>query len=806
MRSKIYVVLVVLSVTGAGVQGLTLESSQSQFLVGGPSDLDPVWAEALRTETFARVLMDADPSDQAKMLSAMGNVGPWEGEIEDMGLVVGLDRLLAHAGDPGGREEQEVFHEQLMLLAPDVKEALARLVSAMVVSLELREQAFSGLTDDEQERLFALLPYLEDASDRPGGRLAGPAVHEEPSGGELRPGGLFGDSIGMGSPQGSAWSKEAEGLLERVDPQPLHGAAAVLLQAADEALERLEQTVGDRPLPATPTSNGCDVLELVPVLCVRGAGDDVWTKDWWLAIDLGGDDDYSNNQGATRFPDIPSALLLDVAGNDTYRSPTLQTVDPLGPATQWLVAQGAGVMGVGVLMDGGGDDVYEAVARAGDEGLVSGLYTVAQGAGLAGAGALVSKGGMDRFTAGSENVAFRAVLTAQGSARYEAFGLLSRTGDLATHYNATAKSLHHRWSSPLGINATITRDAVGAASVFAQGAAAGATAALLDAGGDDLYRVHAEGVPVQLYGQGAGFFGPNVPGMGVLIDGGGNDTMDAEAFFMRNQHLEVVQTCADNQTCGRGHSVTILSSTPMRLFAQGAGDLGTGFLGDLGGGDLNTRTVRGLVRYNLTVDLQLEAEGSGRGNLTALALIEPLHTAVFAQGATVLGTGVLMTSGDSDDDYRIEAETHAHAKSVVTGSDNPFARAVSEGGDARAWGQGYASTGVGLLHEEDGSDRYNVSLERSVSAAAANFSLAQRGDVLWEGRGWAEGTAGSAIFAELGGDDEYGTVPGDRETGGNDRCWVNQPSGTSGHVGVGFDGEAPFASLVSDDCATGLSG
>lgn len=798
IAAKPFVVLVVLALVGHGALALTgpvtLPSGAAAFETATP----PVWDQVEETQVFARALMDAAPAEQARMLSAKGEVDALDVVAGESDLETGLGWLLERSGQRGPLDGQFEFGAQRDLLTPRLEQVLERLVSAMVLAADLRDEAFSGLSSDEEARLYALLPYLEQGDGAGEGPPPGPVHHEQQTGG------LDSPPTGLLHNKGDSLRREASRLLERVDPAPLYAAAAVLLQAATEAREDLEHMVVEGPLPSSPAAAGCDVLEVVPVLCVRGTADDVWTEDWWLGIDLGGDETFRNNQGATRFPDIPVALLLDVAGNDAYRTPELQSQEMIAPGTDWLVVQGAGVLGAGVLVDGGGDDDYEANARSSEERLVSGLYTVAQGAGLAGAGALVSMGGVDNFTARSENVAFRAVMTAQGAARYEAFGLVSRPGGLSTHYDAAAESLVHRWSSSVGINATMTRNTVSYASVFAQGAGAGAVAALVDAGGDDTYRAHARGIPVQLYAQGAGFFGPNVPGVGLLVDGGGSDTTHAQAVFLRDQLIEVVQRCADNQTCNRGHAFTAGESIPMRLFAQGAGDFGTGLLVDLGEGQ-NTREVSGQLRYNLTLHLHLEGEGSGRGNLTALVTIEPLHTAVFAQGAAVLGTGMLLSQGMSEDVYRLQAETHTHARSLVTGSDNPYARAVSQGGDARSWGQGYAATGMAVFSDRGGADRFEVSTDRSVSAEAGNFSWAQAGEVRWEGRGWADGAGGLALFADLGGDDLYGEVPGGAEPGSNDRCWMNQAD-IPLLVGIGVDSEVPFTSLLGEGCATGLGG
>jgi hypothetical protein len=207
-------------------------------------------------------------------------------------------------------------------------------------------------------------------------------------------------------------------------------AAGITLPAADVAAIRgcalrLERGGLElkRFLAGAPRDLGGS-LALWPVLRLDNAGtDDVVLNDYVLSVDRGGDDHYYNNAGGNlidvrRGPPgsqapsiapargcvnpvydlhegqcvIAAALLLDMAGNDTYGR--LEPADPKAdgyctddPLVQRIMTEGAGFAGVGVLIDAAGDDTY--VGK-----------TMTQGAGHAGGvGILRDEQGNDVYTA-----------------------------------------------------------------------------------------------------------------------------------------------------------------------------------------------------------------------------------------------------------------------------------------------------------------------------------------------------------------------------------------------------------------------
>ncbi|MGD9530987.1 hypothetical protein [Pseudonocardia sp.] len=364
------------------------------------------------------------------------------------------------------------------------------------------------------------------------------------------------------------------------EPRPADVAAvrdcAVALRAGLEALR-----------PSFPASAGAGPLRVWPVLAYSpGDADDVYVEDYVLLVDEGGDDVYLNNQGANQidvkrsvtgaaaryrepargcrqtYPDsvsgrvvrgpdgsrtpsldgpecVPSAALLwDRGGNDTYgRLQDPEFPDDLcsaAPSVARFSTIGAGVEGVGMLVDDAGDDRY--TGRTGT-----------MGAGhIGGVGLLEDRAGNDRYV---------AMRNAQGLGLLVGIGVLRDDGgdDVYDYYMPApldpAAEFHADGSGGViddsGLGSEIgaspnAEDRVGgrcdATPRSLQGVGifvAPAVGLLVDAGGDDLYRAagyrnQEEGFPTQsgtglirfAHGsQGSGYLG----GIGVFLDLAGRD-------------------------------------------------------------------------------------------------------------------------------------------------------------------------------------------------------------------------------------------------------------------------------------------
>jgi hypothetical protein len=234
----------------------------------------------------------------------------------------------------------------------------------------------------------------------------------------------------------------------------------------------------------------------------------------FLVVDLGGDDEWDGRvAGAT--PICSLSAMLDLGGDDTYQSRD--------------VAQGAGVTGVGVLLDASGKDIYMS------------LGALCQGAGQFGLGALIDLAGDDTYSGRyeSQGAAFFGIgllFDSAGSDEYriwsdgQGFGgvagvgvLADRSGDdkyLAVTDPAVTKrpSYHQLKDAPIVSVSNAQGCSMGRRGDGADGHSwAGGLGALLDAEGNDTYTAAN-------WAQGTGYWF----GTGVLWDGGGNDTYEAD--------------------------------------------------------------------------------------------------------------------------------------------------------------------------------------------------------------------------------------------------------------------------------------
>ncbi len=226
-----------------------------------------------------------------------------------------------------------------------------------------------------------------------------------------------------------------------------------------------------------------------------------------LLIDMGGDDLYFSGAGATW--ERPVSISIDLGGNDTYA-----TADTLEPCF------GAGILGVGVLIDEGGTDTY----HGGHVSLGAGLYgvgilldtegedryeaiTASQGAGLFGVGILSDLAGNDSYHAFQQ-------IQGYGYVRGAGF-LIDRTGDDV--YVADDEQIRFPSSQSKEDNSSLAQGfGFGKRSDFLDGhSLAGGIGFLIDGDGDDEYRCG-------VFGQGCAYW----YGVGLLADAGGEDHYD----------------------------------------------------------------------------------------------------------------------------------------------------------------------------------------------------------------------------------------------------------------------------------------
>ena len=274
---------------------------------------------------------------------------------------------------------------------------------------------------------------------------------------------------------------------------------------------------------------------------LRGGGDDrLDAHDALLVVDLGGDDCYRGPVAASA-PDRLISLLLDLTGNDHYT------------AGAGVPAQGAGLCGVGILLDAAGHDQYKAEQLAqgvGQFGLgvcldLAGAddYFVrysGQGCGYFGVGLLLDAAGHDGYTLHAEGQGFGGaagvgvLADRNGNDEYEAVRDSQITRRPSYHSpdenisvsNAQGCAMGrrgdgadgHSWAGGLGALIDIDGDDTYTSGNWSQGTGYWfGTGLLYDAAGDDEYH----GV-CWSQGTGAHFC------IGALIDEGGDDVHAAE--------------------------------------------------------------------------------------------------------------------------------------------------------------------------------------------------------------------------------------------------------------------------------------
>ena len=278
---------------------------------------------------------------------------------------------------------------------------------------------------------------------------------------------------------------------EAVDPAPLLAVPALFeplldpdyLEVLSQELYKAKKDVWAAEVLSHPTPYGRIV--------VGGKDDDVhrWGRQGEdspagdavaLFLDLGGSDLYADGVGTTvnqaGVPRIPVSVLIDLEGDDVYES----TQDG---------SLGAGVLGVGLVIDLVGEDSYVGTRWS-------------QGAGFLGLGLLLDGAGNDRY---------RIQTQGQGIAAWGIGGIVDGYGD--DRYEAL------RYGQAVGL--------------------AGGVGLCLDGWGDDEYYAKGRwptgyGTPGVFEGWsqgcGVGFRGDASGGLGLLCDGAGQDRFEAGNF------------------------------------------------------------------------------------------------------------------------------------------------------------------------------------------------------------------------------------------------------------------------------------
>lgn len=300
-------------------------------------------------------------------------------------------------------------------------------------------------------------------------------------------------------------------------------------------------------------------------IIIGGKEDNTYTeKEILLLLDTDGNDKYINGGGGNSTWFNPVSTVIDLNGNDSY-----ETNDDT------IYSQGAGVFGMGTLIDMAGDDIYSAKCYA-------------QGFSAFGIGILDDRGGNDSYLSkflsqGSSMFGISFLSDRDGTDKYDmytygqgfgyvrGFGcLLDKTGDDIYIANDSDVAGDNPQSSDH--NTSFCQGAgFGRRADLAEGnSISGGFGLLIDLTGNDQYSCG-------VFGQGTGYWA----GTGYLYDGLGNDTYKGVWYVQGGAAHFGIGALFDD--AGNDIYNALLN------MAQGAGhDLSLGFLIDKEGNDTYT--------------------------------------------------------------------------------------------------------------------------------------------------------------------------------------------------------------------------
>lgn len=385
--------------------------------------------------------------------------------------------------------------------------------------------------------------------------------------------------------------------LMKMDRASMHNAGEALLPLTDkDLLAQLDKL----PEDAFPTImlNGQKVQRIstpAGAIIIGGRGNNVYDIDAMpdvaCVIDLGGNDIY--REGTCNI-NRPILVIIDLHGDDVYTGTK--------PGIQ-----GASILGVSMLLDLEGNDTYRAqdVAQGTTIGGVGILIDYegddnylalrrAQGCALAGIGVLIDKAGNDKY---------KAALWAQGFGHPGGFGVLEDTDGNDSYYvgglyldSYPEHPGYDGWGQ--GVGAGIRQTANGGIGM------------ILDGGGDDTYEF-------DYFAHGGGYW----LGVGVARDFGGND-----------QRLGATLTAYNGGP---------RSEKRWQRFSNGFGcHYALGFVFDDEGDDTYDGTIMGLgMAWDLSIGFLCDFGGNNRF----------LATGGLTQGVGAEGSiGILFNYGGDD--------------------------------------------------------------------------------------------------------------------------------------------------------------
>ncbi len=463
------------------------------------------------------------------------------------------------------------------------------------------DKALNSISESDREALLMIAPTLwEDEEDSTDNGLKG-ALHR-----------AFGVDIDTTREINSDTLRAISAAFDR---HALMMAGIAVLRGTQNALNSIDQL---KDQEANVDVNGVTgkCLEHISTpwgdIVVGGAGDNTYYGDFALILDPGGNDNYhTRTAGAVGDLGNKYSVVIDLAGNDTYRSDST------------LATLGTGILGIGVMIDLKGHDIYQS-------------YHLSQGAGFFGIGILSDRDGWDTYRAGyftqgagqvgvgwlsdnAGNDVYTIDAWGQGFGSMFGFGIQADFSGSDT-YRAGGRYFHH----PLR-----PEDSRSFAQGFGMGfrpRGSGGIGLLYDREGNDFYNA-------EVFAQGTSYW----YSVGMLLDRAGQDFYNAAQYSQGAGIHLAVGALIDEE--GEDHYYSKFGP------AQGEGhDYAVGVLIDYLGND--TYMVSGGQGIGLTNSVGIFIDGEGND---VYSTTEP----GFGQGSARVGrswsgTGIFLDLEGSD--------------------------------------------------------------------------------------------------------------------------------------------------------------
>ncbi|MFO8133050.1 MAG: hypothetical protein R6U10_03840 [Thermoplasmatota archaeon] len=344
------------------------------------------------------------------------------------------------------RSQQDRFFQQTAAMPDELRQAIALLLVALNNATVLARQATQQLSDADREFL-----RQHNQSETELGEM-------------IR--NMLGRQFNI-LPDFSLFKSNTSTLfaiIEKIDTEKLVEGSLHMLRAVRIAMPVIAGYTGYNHTLRDPSGR----------ICIGGAGNDTYTGNVSLVVDVGGDDIYTPCEVGE------ATLRIDVDGNDHY----------LGSAA-------SSFLGIGMLYDVAGDDVYDTDSWS--QSYACGGITV-----------LIDGAGRDSYTGGSY---------AQACAHAGGIAVLLDIGG-SDVYRAGNHSQACSNANGIALLLDVTGDDSYTGGSYVQGSAtAGGIALLLDCLGDDVYASAANA-----QGAGEGWAaGLTKVSTGLMIDVAGND-------------------------------------------------------------------------------------------------------------------------------------------------------------------------------------------------------------------------------------------------------------------------------------------